>query len=131
MSKHSLHLGKNFEKSVFFSLGVVTSGKLLNTAGITARDADGAVVGKGDMRAQVRQCFANLDDIIKAAGGTWERVVKYTIYTTRIHEFNENTRDIRSAYFCDRPAATLIEVSKLIDPDMLVEIEAIVALDEK
>ena len=131
MSKHSLHLGKNFEKSVFFSLGVVTSGKLLYTAGITARDADGAVVGKGDMRAQVRQCFANLDDIIKAAGGTWERVVKYTIYTTRIHEFNENTRDIRSAYFCDRPAATLIEVSKLIDPDMLVEIEAIVALDEK
>lgn len=130
MTKHSLHLGKNFEKSVLFSLGVVTSGRLLHTAGITARDADGTVVGKGDMRAQVAQCFANLDDIIEAAGGTWEGVVKYTIYTTRIKEFNENTLDIRSAYFSGRPAATLIEVSKLIDPDMLVEIEAVVALDE-
>ncbi len=129
MTRKPLELGKPFEKTVPFSLGVVSSGATLHTAGITARDANGDVVGVGDMRAQVKQVFDNLADIISAAGGSFEKVVKYTIFTTDINRFNSETRDIRFPYFSGRPGATLIEVSNLVDPRMLVEIEAIVSLD--
>jgi 2-iminobutanoate/2-iminopropanoate deaminase len=108
---------------------VISSGRVLHTAGITARDADGAVVGEGDMRAQVAQCFANLDDILANAQTSFERIVKFTIFTTDIDRFNHDTRDIRFPYFSGRPAATLVEVRRLVDPRMLVEIEAIVCLD--
>lgn len=130
MTRKVLRLGKPFEDKVPFSLGVVSSGRFLHTAGITARDPDGKVVGAGDMRAQVQQCFDNLADILKCAGAGFEQVVKYTIYTTDIETFDQESRNIRLPYFVERPAATLIEVSKLIDPDMLVEIEAIVNLPE-
>jgi 2-iminobutanoate/2-iminopropanoate deaminase len=129
MARKSLELGKPFEKTVPFSLGVVSVGKLLHTAGITARDANGDVVGPGDMRKQVAQVFANLADIISAAGGSFDKVVKYTIFTTDIYRFNSDTKDIRVPYFSGRPGATLVEVTRLVDPHMLVEIEAIVSLD--
>jgi enamine deaminase RidA (YjgF/YER057c/UK114 family) len=130
MSRQPLTLGKPFEKQVPFSLGVVSSGRMLHTAGITARDADGDLVGAGDMRAQVEQCFSNLADVLKASGAGFGDIVKYTIYTTDIALFDSTTRDIRHPYFIDRPASTLIEVSRLIDPAMLVEIEAIACLGE-
>ncbi len=130
MSRQPLTLGKPFESKVPFSLGVISSGRMLHTAGITARDADGNLVGSGDMRAQVEQCFSNLADILKAAGAGFGDIVKYTIYTTGIALFDSTTRDIRHPHFVDRPASTLIEVRRLIDPAMLVEIEAIVCLDE-
>lgn len=129
MTRTALALGKAFEKTVAFSLGVISSGRILHTAGITARDADGEVVGDGDMRAQVTQCFANLTDILHAAGASFGNVVKFTIFTTDIDWFDRDTRDIRFPHFNGRPAATLVQVSKLVDPRMLVEIEAIVALD--
>jgi enamine deaminase RidA (YjgF/YER057c/UK114 family) len=129
MARTALTLGKHFENTVPFSLGVISSGRLLHTAGITARDADGAVVGEGDMRAQVAQCFANLGDILEHAATSFDNVVKFTIFTTDIDRFNRDTRDIRFPYFSGRPAATLVEVSRLVDPRMLVEIEAIVCLD--
>ena len=67
MTRTVLTLGKHFETTVPFSLGVISAGRLLHTAGITARDASGTVVGEGDMRAQVAQCFANLGDILQNA----------------------------------------------------------------
>jgi enamine deaminase RidA (YjgF/YER057c/UK114 family) len=129
MTTTALTLGKHFETTVPFSLGVISSGRLLHTAGITARDANGEIVGEGDMRAQVAQCFANLTDILAKAGTSFDKVVKFTIYTTDIDRFNRDTRDIRFPYFSARPAATLVEVSRLVDPRMLVEIEAIVGVD--
>lgn len=130
MSRKPLTLGKAFEKKVLFSLGVVSSGRMLHTAGITARDANGDLVGSGDMRAQVEQCFSNLGDVLEAANASFGDIVKYTIYTTDIALFDSATRDVRFPYFVDRPASTLIEVSRLIDPGMLVEIEAIACLGE-
>jgi 2-iminobutanoate/2-iminopropanoate deaminase len=129
MARQALQLGKHFETTVPFSLGVTSSGRTLHTAGITARNANGDVIGAGDIRAQVTQIFANLADILAAAGTSFEKVVKFTIFTTDIHRFNADTVDIRLPYFQGRPAATLVEVSKLVDPRMLVEIEAIVCLD--
>ncbi|MGE0348418.1 RidA family protein [Hydrogenophaga sp.] len=128
MSRRVVEVGKPWENAVRFSMGVVHSGLTLHTAGITARDPEGRIVGEGDIREQTAQCFRNLDDIIKAAGARWEDVVKYTLYTTDIERFHTETLEIRAPYFVGKPAATLLEVSRLIDPRMLVEIEAVVHL---
>lgn len=131
MTRKALHLGKDWEDTVPFSLGVVASGDFLYTAGITAREDNGALVGKGDMRAQLQQCFKVLGEVLEAAGASWSDVVKYTIFTTDIDSYVKDTLDIRKKHFVDRPAATLVEVSKLINPDMLVEIEAVVRLGKQ
>lgn len=128
MSREVIRLGKPWEKTVRFSLGVTTAGRVLHTAGVTARDHNGLVVGAGDMRAQTVQCFNNLGDILAAAGARWDNVVKFTIFTTDIARFHTETLELRGPFFCGNPAATLVEVSRLIDPAMLVEIEAIVHL---
>ena len=125
-----IKLSKPWENNVHFSLGVVTRGALLHTAGITARDEQGNVVGAGDMRVQTRQCFQNLGDILCAAGARWEDVVKFTLFTTDIQRFHLETLELRAPYFVGKPGATLVEVSKLIHPDMLIEIEAIVQVPE-
>lgn len=131
MSRRVVQVGKPWESAVRFSLGVVHSGQTLHTAGVTARDADGQVVGEGDIREQTAQCFRNLGDILDAAGARWEDVVKYTLYTTDIERFHNETLELRAPYFAGRPAATLLEVSRLIDPRMLVEIEAVVHLPQQ
>lgn len=129
-NREVLALGKPWEITVFFSLGVVVQGRVLHTAGVTARDVDGALVGAGDMRAQTQQVFRNLGDIIGAAGASWDDVVKFTLFTTDIERFNIETRDLRAPYFRARPAASLVEVRRLLHPEMLIEIEAIVNVPE-
>ncbi|MFA7667435.1 MAG: Rid family hydrolase [Burkholderiaceae bacterium] len=128
MSRQPLQTGKSWETKVPFSLGVAASGRFLHTAGITARADDGSVIGPNDMRAQVARCFENLGEVLQAAGAGWGDVVKYTIFTTDIERYDQDTRDIRLPFFVDRPAATLVEVRRLVHPEMLVEIEAVVCL---
>jgi len=127
-TRKDLRLGKPLEDKIPFSLGVVSSGRFLHTAGITARDREGEIVGLGDIAAQAQQCYDNIGDILEAAGAGWGDVIKYLIFTTDIQAFTAQTREIRSRYYVNRPAATLVEVPRLADPKMLVEIEAIVSL---
>lgn len=127
MSRQVVEVDKPWPKTIPFSLGVIAEGRLLFTAGITARDPDGAVVGAGDVRKQMEQCFANLGDVLKAAGAGWGDVVKWTMYTTDIDAFSKHA-EIYRRHFVDRPASTLVEVSRLVDPQMMVEIEAVVRL---
>lgn len=128
MNKVSINLKKAWEQKSHFSMGVITQGPLLHTAGITARDANGALVGAGDICAQTEQCFSILGEILESAQADWSDVVKFTIFTTDIDLFDRETMLIRKPFFVDRPAATLVEVSRLINPEMMVEIEAIIAL---
>lgn len=125
MGRRSVEVDKPWHKSIAFAQGVIADGELLFTAGITARDPDGNVVGAGDMRRQIEQCFANLGDVLAAAGAGFGDVVKYTMYTTDIDAFSQHA-DVYRRHFVDRPASTLIGVSRLASPDMLVEIEAVV-----
>lgn len=90
--------------------------------------AKGNVVGPGDIAAQTRQCFENVGDILKAAGAGFGDVVKWTMYTTDIDAFNAEAGEIWHHYFVDRPASTLVEVRRLMVPEMMVEIEAVVRL---
>lgn len=124
MSREPVHIDKPWVKESAFAQGVTVEGKLLFSSGITARAPDGSAVGVGDIRKQIETCFDNLEDVLRAVGADFGDVVKYTMYTTDIDAFRENT-DVYRAHFIDHPASTLVEVSKLAHPDMTVEIEAV------
>jgi 2-iminobutanoate/2-iminopropanoate deaminase len=94
-------------------------------AGQLSRDAAGVVVGKGDMRAQIRQVCDNVRAALAAAGADLTNLVKTTTYVTDIEEFFKHV-DVRSAFFGDEPpVSTTVEVRRLAGPDFLVEIDAI------
>lgn len=100
-------------------------GRTVYIAGQVALDAQGRVVGAGDLAAQTRQVFANLDIALKAAGATFANVVK-TNYYLRDATQVAVIREIRSKYFTkELPASTLVEVPRLANPDFLIEIEVI------
>jgi reactive intermediate/imine deaminase len=101
-------------------------GKTIYIAGQVAFDAKGQLVGKGDLAAQTRQVFENLATALKAAGATFSNVVK-TNYYMRDASQVATVREIRSKYFssAELPASTLVEVSRLANPDFLIEIEVI------
>jgi enamine deaminase RidA (YjgF/YER057c/UK114 family) len=127
MSRKVIELEKPWVRTIAFSLGVAVEGPLLFTAGVTARDPEGRVVGIGDIRKQIEQCFLNVGDVLAAAGAGFGDVVKWTMYTTDIDAFQQH-RDVWNRYFIDKPASTLVEVRRLVVPEMLVEIEAVARL---
>ena len=110
---------------VLYSHVVVVAGRrTIFIAGQLARDRDGNVVGKGDMRAQIRQVGENLKAALAAAGATLNDLVKTTTYVTDIDEFFKHV-DVRMEYFGALPTSTTVEVRRLAHPDFMVEIEAI------
>jgi 2-iminobutanoate/2-iminopropanoate deaminase len=107
---------------------VVEARKTIFVSGQLARDAQGNVVGAGDMRAQIRQTGENIKAALAAAGATLNDVVKTNTYVTDIEEFFKHT-DVRMEYFGALPTSTTVEVRKLAHPDLMVEIEVIAVLD--
>jgi enamine deaminase RidA (YjgF/YER057c/UK114 family) len=104
---------------------VTGPGKTIYIAGQLARDADGNIVGPGDMRAQMEQTFKNLDLCLKAAGATWADVVKSNTFVTDYAAFSQ-CADVRMRYFgIASPTSTTIQISGLAQPGAMVEIEMI------
>ena len=98
--------------------------RMIFVAGQLARARDGSTVGKGDMRAQVRQVGENIKAALAAAGATLADVVKTNTYVTDLDEFFRHL-DVRMEYFgAALPTSTTVEVRRLAHPDFLVEIEA-------
>lgn len=94
-------------------------------SGMTARGGDPAALGKMDEYAQAKVIFGKIKSLVEAAGGGISDVVKITIYLTRIAN-NTKVWEARREFFSgDFPASTLVEVSALAAPEILVEIEAI------
>jgi 2-iminobutanoate/2-iminopropanoate deaminase len=103
-------------------------GQLLYISGQVARDTDGNVVGKGDMRTQARQVFQNLRQVLQAAGGDFKDLMKITTYITNIENFPA-VAEVRSEVFQgELPASTLIVVKSLFNPDFLIEVEGVAAI---
>ena len=102
----------------------VRAGDFVFVSGTTAFDEEGALVGVGDAYEQAMQCFRNIERALAQAGATMRDVVRTHMYVTDIAMAMEVGR-AHAAFFADiRPAATMVEVQRLIDPAMLVEIEA-------
>ncbi len=100
----------------------------LYLAGQLARDENGKTVGAGDIKAQTEQVIKNLRTILQAEGADLRNLVKLTIFTTDMRYFDA-IAEVRRKYFTgDLPASTMIEVSKLAQPELLVEIEGIAVL---
>ena len=103
-------------------------GRPVFIAGQVANDKSGAVVGKGDFKAQTKQVFENLKTAVEAAGGSMADVAKITIYVTDLSQIAA-LREVRQQYFTGNPpASTLVQVVSLARPEYLVEIEAIASV---
>ena len=109
---------------------VAKIGNQIYIAGQTAVDEKGNVVGKGDIEAQARQIFRNLQKCLKAAGAGFDEVVKLNIYSTDLDAHLPTITKIRREYFPGEPvASTTVQVSRLVHPDWLLEIEAVAVLE--
>jgi reactive intermediate/imine deaminase len=102
----------------------VRVGNHVHVSGTTATDATGRVIGVGDARAQTKQALENIRRALEKAGARLEDVVRTRIYVTDISRWEAIGR-MHGEYFANiRPATSMVEVRNLIDPNMLVEIEA-------
>lgn len=104
--------------------------RLVFVAGQVAIDERGEVVGEGDLEAQVRQVFSNLDRALSGAGSALSRVLKFTTYLSRTEDL-DRFREIRRELFAELypdgvyPPNTLVVITRLVSPAFLIEIEAV------
>lgn len=107
-----------------FNLGIKV-GSTVYVSGTVAWDADGNIVGPGDMLAQSRQAFANMAEILAEAGATMDDVVKITAFVTDIERYADYSKARSEAFTNNMPASTAVTSPRLLQDGLLVEIEAI------
>jgi len=110
---------------------VVRAGRLVFVSGCVATDGQGRVVGGGDIVAQARQVHENIKRCLAAAGATFADVCKVTVFLRNAGD-REKVNTVRKEYFgAHRPASTLVEISRLVRDEYLIEIEATAVLPER
>ncbi|WP_394830140.1 RidA family protein [Pendulispora rubella] len=127
MSKQQISTAKLREPNGHFSqaIAVNATGRLVFISGMTARKPDGTIAGVGNIEVQTRQVCENLKAAVEAAGGRLEDICRVDVYVRNMEHF-EAIHQVRREYFnAPLPASTMVEVTKMVSPDYLIEINAI------
>lgn len=122
MQRQVISSGTPWEERAAYSRAVRT-GPYVHVAGTTASDEHGAVQAHGDAYGQAVYIFHKIERALQAAGASLKDVVRTRMFVTNMDDWEQVARAHKTCFDDVRPAATLVEVSRLIDPEMLVEIE--------
>ncbi len=117
---------------MYSTVTVAQGGSIAFISGQVSVDGSGKVVGAGDIEAQAVQVFENLKRALGAIGATFDDVIKFTIYIVGFtQERRKAVMDVRARYISreNPPAATMVGIDQLVEPELLVEVEAVAAID--
>jgi enamine deaminase RidA (YjgF/YER057c/UK114 family) len=122
MKRQNISSGAKWEDIVGYSRAVRV-GNIIEVAGTTASDENGEVIGKGDMYAQTKYIFEKMEKALQEAGASMADVVRTRMLVTDISQWEEVGRAHGEFFRTIKPASTMVEISGLINPEMLIEIE--------
>ncbi len=123
MARENISTGSKWEPIIGYSRAVKVGNQIF-VSGTTATGSDGKVVGLGDPAAQVRQALRNIEKALAQGGASMKDVVRTRLFVTDISRWEEYARAHGEVFGDIRPATTLVQVAKLIDAEMMVEVEA-------
>lgn len=129
-NRNAISTGSPYEPMVGFSRAV-RIGNIVAVAGTAPIGPDGKTVGLGDVRAQARRCFEISRSALQHLGASFEDVIRTRIFLTRIEDW-KTVGEVHGEFFRDiRPACTIVQVNRLLDPDWSIETEIDAVIDEK
>lgn len=129
VTRETIASGTKWEDEVGYSRAVRV-GNRMEVSGTTATDENGEIVGEGDPSVQAHQAIANLESALEKAGASLDDVVRTRIFVTDVDDYEAVGHAHSEAFDDVRPATSMYEVSALVDPKLLVEIEASAVVEE-